>query len=349
MDLTKYHNKGITGMVNLGNTCFLNSCMQVISHTYELNEFMNSEKHIPLLKKTLPDTTVFQEWNDLRKVMWSGNGVVSPKKFVHQIRTIAKKKDRDLFTGMAQNDMPEFLYFIIDCMHNSISRGVKMKITGKIMCDTDSNAVKCYEMLKTIYSKEYSEIMNLFYGIYISEIISKNGKKTYTCRPESFFVLNLPISDGESKMTTLYECFDLHTKPELLTGDNAWYNEKTNKKEDVIKQITFWNLPNIIVIVLKRFVDWRFKLNNLVDFPIEDLDLSKYVKGYNSKSYIYDLYGICNHGGGTSGGHYTSFVKNAQNKWYHYNDDQVDIVNDTSQLISSKAYCLFYRKKNNLV
>ena len=36
----EYKDKGLTGLANVGNTCYLNSCMQILSHTYELNEFL---------------------------------------------------------------------------------------------------------------------------------------------------------------------------------------------------------------------------------------------------------------------------------------------------------------------
>ena len=161
MDLSKYHNKGMTGIENLGNTCFLNSCMQVLNHSYELNHFLDSEKHEKFLKPNSPDSEILTEWNDLRKVMWSGNGVVTPKKFVFNIQRVASIKNKDIFTGYAQNDMPEFLLFMIDCMHNSISRGVNMRISGTVHNGVDEMAIKCYETLKDTYSKEYSEIMEM--------------------------------------------------------------------------------------------------------------------------------------------------------------------------------------------
>ena len=102
-----------------------------------------------------------------------------------------------------------------------------------------------------------------------------------------------------------------------------------------------------MVIVLKRFTpDGLHKIGTNIDFPIKDLDLSRYVKGYNPKSYVYDLYGVSNHFGGISGGHYTACINNADNKWVHFDDENMSIITDEKELVSQNAYCLFYRKKN---
>ena len=343
MNLTKYYKKGYTGIDNLGNTCFLNSCLQVLNHTYEMNEILNSKTE-KQMKLNIPDTNILKEWNDLRKVMWSGNGVVSPNKFVHNVQQIAHIKNKDIFTGWAQNDMPEFLLFMIDCIHNSISRGVTLKISGKLENKTDEIAVKCYSMLQDIYSKEYSEIMELFFGVYMSELSSRDGSVIHTIKPESFFILDLPVLDEHRIANNIYECMDFFTKTEHMEGENAWFNEKTGKKEDVKKSTKFWNLPKILVISLKRFSpDGKQKLNSQIEFPLENLDLSRYIYGYNASKYKYNLYGICNHSGGVMGGHYTAFVKHIDNKWIHFNDTHVEIVENPQSMITPLAYCLFYR------
>ena len=348
MDLTKYKDNGITGMENLGNTCFLNSCMQMINHTYELNEFLDSSKYQECLKRDLIESEATLAWNELRKVMWTGNGVVTPKKFIHVMHRLANKKGKELFSGYTQNDMPEFFMFIIECMHTSISRKVNMKISGNVDNMTDKLAVECYKLLQNLYSKEYSEIVDLYYGIYVNQITDMDGKKSLVLKPESYFILDLPIIEGNTIKTSLYECLNLFVKPDILQGDNAWFNEETNEKQDVKKNVVFWNFPKILVIVLKRFTpDGRRKINAKIDFPVDNLDLSKYVLGYNPKSYVYDLYGVCNHNGGTNGGHYTAFVKHASNKWIHFNDNVIEHVEDASKVVTSMAYCLFYRKKNN--
>tara|TARA_B110000908_G_C10120063_1_gene387184 strand:- start:238 stop:420 length:183 start_codon:yes stop_codon:yes gene_type:complete len=59
---------------------------------------------------------------------------------------------------------------------------------------------------------------------------------------------------------------------------------------------------------------------------------------------MYDLYAISNHGGEFSGGHYWSYAKNIDGNWYNFNDTQITSIEE-SDLISSDAYCLFYKKK----
>jgi len=368
----KYRDKAYTGLSNLGNTCFLNSCLQALNHTYELHEILDIPNMKKYMKTDIPDTQMMVEWNELRDIIWKNNGVVTPNKFVINVHRIAKIKNRDIFTGWSQNDMSEFLLFIIESLHNSISRSISIKITGNPENKVDNMAIKCYEMLQQVYKKEYSEIMELFYGMYVSEITSMDSKTIHSTHPEHFFLLDLPIpqsspvaklhsnlvvlgekpsfSDQErTKTVNLLDCFDMYVRGEIMQGENAWYNEKTDQREDIVKRITFWSLPKVLIITLKRFTpDGQHKLDDLIDFPLDDMDLSKYVCGYNPTQYQYELYAVCNHIGNTYMGHYTAFVKNAGDEWIHYNDQQVTkmTTNVKPQIVTPMAYCLFYRKKN---
>lgn len=345
MNYENYKNKGLSGLSNLGNTCFINSCMQIISHTYELNNFLNQENYKKKLKNIV-DSVLIVEWDNLRKIMWNDNCVISPGKFIKTIQKISALKKKDIFTGYSQNDLPEFLLFIVDCFHNSLSREIKMTITGTPENSIDQVAIKCFEMIKNMYSKEYSEIWNLFYGIHVSEITDLETGKQLNVTPEPYLMIDLPIP-ANNKMPSLIDCFDLYVEGEILDGDNAWFNEETNEKINIRKRIQFWSFPDILIIDFKRFNNRSQKNQILVTFPLDNLDLSKYVIGYKKESYKYELYGICNHSGSVIGGHYTSFVKNANGNWYHFNDQEVSVVVTPENIITPKAYCLFYRKKNN--
>ena len=352
MNRSKYNDKGFTGLVNLGNTCFLNSCLQALNHTYELNDIMDSlfdttnNKKKRLIKDS-NDAEILIAWNELRNVMWSQNGTISPNKFVYNVQKIAKQKNKDIFTGWSQNDMPEFLLFIIECIHNSISRPVNIHISGNSENSTDELAITCYKMLKDSYLKEYWEIMDLFYGILVSEIVSLDGLHKHSIKPENYFVLDLPIPNINNKKINIYDCFDSYVQPEVLIGENSWYNEKTKLKEDIQKRITFWSFPKILIITLKRFSpDGTSKKNELIDFPLDNLDLSRYINGYNASQYKYELYAICNHIGNVYMGHYTAFIKNYNDEWIHYNDQSVELIKNPEQIITPMSYCFFYRKKN---
>lgn len=336
----KYKDRGLTGLANLGNTCYINSTMQILSHCYVFNEVLENIDFKKL--NNVNDSILLNEWKDLKDLMWSKNCTISPNRFINSIQQISSSKNLELFSGFAQNDLPEFLIFIIDCFHNALQRNVEMNIVGSAKNNTDNLAKICYKMIKNMYSNTYSELLSMFYGIHVSLIESISNNEKLSITPEPFCLIDLPIINNNN--CTIYDCLDYYTSKELLEGDNAYLNEKTNAKESVHKYINFWSFPDILIIALKRFNNSNKKINTLVDTPLENLVLSKYVVGYDKESFVYDLFGITNHHGGCLGGHYTSFVKNANNNWYHFNDTNVNEVKDT-QLITNKAYCYFYKKK----
>lgn len=331
------------GMANLGNTCFLNSCIQLLNNVREIqNEWLNS---CDKTEKTKYDYCVFASWLELRAAMNGARGqIVSPGKFVNVIQTVAKIKDRELFTGWEQNDLPEFLLFMMDCIHNAKRRSVRMSISGKSENATDNLALKCYTMLKDNYARgDYSECSDLFYGIYVSRLMTPDGKTAHSFKPETYATLDLPLPSRSNKNPSVQDCFDEFVRAEVLS---EWFNEKTGSYESVRKDIVFWNFPRILIITLKRFsADGRFKNGILVDFPVEStLDLSKYAVGYKSQQNKYKLFGVANHMGGVGGGHYTSYGLTNDGTWYLYDDEKVSKVDDLQSIVSQSAYCLWYRK-----
>ena len=336
-DSSKYANKGLTGLKNIGNTCYLNSCMQILSHCYIFNDVLADKEFKNRLNNCI-DSVLLIEWDDLHDLMWSKNCIISPNRYVNAVQKIATVKNRELFTGFIQNDFPEFLIFILECFHNALKHEVEMQIDGTAVTVTDTLAKKCYEAMKTMFSKEYSDIINIFYAIQVTTISSINDNRVLSIVPEPYCLLSLPINNN---CNTLYDCLNLYCNNEILENDNAWYNDKTCKYETASKEIKFWSLPNVLIIDLKRFTNNSTKINKLIHVPLENLDLQTYINGYNKDTYIYNLFGICNHHGGCFGGHYTAYVKNANNNWYEFNDTNISLLNP-NKIITNNAYCFFF-------
>jgi hypothetical protein len=106
---------------------------------------------------------------------------------------------------------------------------------------------------------------------------------------------------------SISDCFNLYTKTEELSEQDYWYCTKCKGHQASTKKFDLWSLPQVLVVHLKRFSytrSYRDKIDTLVDFPLKDLDMSKYLINQNSSTTTkYNLIAVSNHYGSLGGGH----------------------------------------------
>ena len=151
-----------------------------------------------------------------------------------------------------------------------------------------------------------------------------------------------------SNTINLNDCFNYFMKEETLDEGNEWYCKFCQQSKLAKKTIELFYLPKLLIICLKRFSNKGrnlIKNTEFVNFPINNMDLEKFVCGPEKKISKYDLYAVCRHYGNCNLGHYTALCKNFD-KWYKYDDSKVTEMNDNN-IVTNEAYVLFYRRQFN--
>ncbi len=182
---------------------------------------------------------------------------------------------------------------------------------------------------------------------YIKKKFSLNSCQV--CKEENNNFINNNNNYNNNDKITIYDCFEQFKESENLKNNNEWYCKKCKKNILAEKQILFYYLPKLFIISLKRFKNkngYFYKNNKYVDFPLKNLNLNKVVCGFDKNNNIYDCFAICQHFGDMEVGHYTAVCKNVDNKWYNYDDESCYLC-DEQNIISSEAYIIFFRRKNN--
>ncbi|KAF2604714.1 hypothetical protein F2Q70_00028424 [Brassica cretica] len=238
--------------------------------------------------------------------LWSsGTNAVAPRVFKKKVDKAAPQ-----FTGHYQHDSHELLLALLTGLHQD------------------------------------SDIVNVFQGQCKSSLVCPVCGETANTY-DSFTSLSLPLPSTPTPSISLISCLEEYLAEEPLGPDNMWFCPQCKKQRQANKKLDLWKLPEILMFQLKRFRTSKYflkKIDAFVDFPVDELDLSKYVE--NGESCLYELYAVCNHDGGIGLGHYTAYAKmiDDDNEWYCYDDSLVSPV-DESEIKSKAAYLLFYRRR----
>ena len=149
---------------------------------------------------------------------------------------------------------------------------------------------------------------------------------------------------------TLDHCLQYFTEEESLEEGNEWHCEKCQRPVKASKKIEIFYLPKIMTICLTRFNrrgKKRYTKNeDNVDFPLENLDMGKYMCGPDKDFLKYDLFAVSQHYGGMGSGHYLAACKNIDNNWYKYDDSNVRMIKNVNEICNRAAYVLFFRRRD---
>ena len=106
---------------------------------------------------------------------------------------------------------------------------------------------------------------------------------------------------------------------------------------------SFWKLPDVLVVTLKRF---DFAAGRKIASPVKfepEIDLAHWLQDSerDGRETVFEVFGIVNHYGSMRFGHYTAFCKRKEG-WFEFDDRA---VHDKVVFDYSAAYVLFLRRK----
>uniref|UniRef100_A0A8K9XDM4 Ubiquitin carboxyl-terminal hydrolase 8 n=2 Tax=Oncorhynchus mykiss TaxID=8022 RepID=A0A8K9XDM4_ONCMY len=331
----------LTGLRNLGNTCYMNSILQCLCNTPAMVDYFNKNLYQEDINRANilgHRGEVAEEFGVIMKALWSGlYKCISPRDFKVTIGKI-----NESFSGQEQQDSQELLLFLMDGLHEDLNKAANRKgYIEEENDDLDDQRAANQAWTKHKLLNE-SVIVALFQGQFKSTV------QCLTCHRksrtfETFMYLTLPLAS--TNKCSLQDCLKLFSKEEKMTDQNKVFCRHCKALRDSVKKLEIWKVPPIILVHLKRFSyegRWKQKLQTTVDFPLENLDLSQYVIGPRLGLKRYNLFGVSNHYGGLDGGHYTAYCKNAmKQRWYKFDDHEVSEIS-TSTVKSSAAYIFFF-------
>ncbi len=319
--------KGVVGLYNLGNTCYMNSLLQCLKNLYPLTEYI------------------------FEKEFTNGNLIISYKQLLCNL--ISTKNEitdacdyhKDLgkidsyFDSNDQRDSSRLLLTHIKVLMDDTKNYVYYSSLDPLIKKEEP---KFYNNYMNSKKRNPSKIYDLFFGYSKTIIKCKNCNKTINEIYQPFSLINLYLKDKEGKKIKCLKELIANFEREKIT------TKLCECGSNLIQQTILSRLPPILVFKFERVVNGRH-INHKINYDI-NLEMKDYSDGFidNNNNLInpirnFTLVGVMLHYGNAFGGHKTSYTKNfIDDKWYYFNDSSKREVNKSYVLNDNEAFMLFY-------
>ena len=351
----------ITGLYNIGSTCYMNATLQCLLHvspliSYFIRVYPKDKDKLEKLNESIFSKGKISEafFEIIKSISEAGknkkntqnnpyqnynksNDAVSPEIFQ---KTVGKYNPQ--FQNLEANDSKDLILYLLQVMHQELNY-----YTKNIAFNGYPNQFDRYNtfwaFFKSYDATNFSIISDLFYGT------SENTTKCLSCEKfiynfQKFEFLSFGVLKYENKEFNLYNGFDDYIKIDRLAGDNQYYCNFCKKLCDADIYTKILKPPKNLLINIDYGKNKKY-MPKFIKYD-DEIDITKYLNDYSGKPIRYKILGICSHFGDSgSYGHYIAFCRNKQNsKWYKFNDAMVSECGTEEIKRSGNPYLLLYEK-----
>lgn len=194
---------GLVGLNNLGNTCFMNSALQSLSHATPLTRHFLSDRFKLDLNKKNPLGTggkLAIAYETFLKDIWmkQGNTAISPIALKRAIALFAPR-----FANYQQHDAQEFLAYLLDGLHEDVNRIRRAPyVEMPDVTDGQNMTIAAAEAWNAHKKRNDSMVMDTFYGQFQSTCVCPKCNRV-SVSFDAFNHVSLEIPSSRPALTTM--------------------------------------------------------------------------------------------------------------------------------------------------
>ncbi|KAL3877687.1 hypothetical protein ACJMK2_035354 [Sinanodonta woodiana] len=354
---------GLRGLINLGNTCFMNCIVQALIHTPVLRDYFLADKHNCNIHMNLNNNNqcLVCELSQIFQEFYSGiQAPHIPYRLLHLVWTSARH-----LAGYEQQDAHEFLIAALDLLHQHCQATNGNVESGRPHhCNCIIDQIFTGGLQSDVTCKQCNNVSTTIDPIWDVSLDLGPASPATNGSHSSSLCSGYSNSPGNYDPTSLIDCLKRFTKPEHLGSSAKIKCSCCHSYQESTKQLTMKKLPIVACFHLKRFehsTGYHKKIATYVSFP-EELDMTPFMSSSrnNNNGYSlqvvqeaarslscenkYSLFAVVNHSGTIECGHYTCYVRQHKDQWFKC-DDHLITKAMPQEVLNSEGYLLFYHKQ----